>query len=179
MTPERERRFILHFRSDRAFIVKSGKNSAMDPEPSEFGFKEQMDMSKTYINPPETHNMPQFYSQAVSVANAGARTIHISGQVAVDAEGKLVGKEDLAAQSEQVFRNLGSVLKSAGAKPSDVVKINAYIVGLDGAKSAIVGAAMMKLFPGPDQPASTWVGVASLLGRGYLLEVEAVAVIQS
>jgi enamine deaminase RidA (YjgF/YER057c/UK114 family) len=134
-------------------------------------------MEKTFINPAVTHNMPQFYSQAVAVAGAATRTVYISGQVAVDADGKLVGEDDLAAQSVQVFRNLKAVLDAAGAKPADVVKINAFVVGLDGKKSAVIGAEMLKLFPGPHQPASTWVGVASLLGRKYLLEVEAVAVL--
>ncbi len=135
-------------------------------------------MEKKYLNPPETHNTPQFYSQAVSVSGANPRTVHISGQVSSDAEGNLVGDGDLAAQAKQVFTNMMAVLKSAGATPADVVKINAYVIGLDAKKAAIIGGAMLSHFPGPDQPASTWVGVSSLLGKGFLLEVEAVAAIE-
>jgi enamine deaminase RidA (YjgF/YER057c/UK114 family) len=135
-------------------------------------------MEKKFLNPSETHNMPQFYSQAVAVSEAGLRTLYVSGQVAADAKGSLVGEGDLAVQSEQVFKNLDAVLQSAGATPADVVKINAYVVGLDGPKAATVGGAMLNYFPGPNQPASTWVGVSSLLGKGYLLEVEAVAVVE-
>ena len=43
-------------------------------------------MEKTYLNPPETHNMPQFYSQAVVVEEGGTRTVYASGQVAADAK---------------------------------------------------------------------------------------------
>lgn len=136
-------------------------------------------MEKTFINPNATHNMPQFFSQAVQVRDGATRTIWISGQVSADASGRLVGPDDLAAQSAQVFRNLSAVLDASGATPADVVKINAFVVGLDGRKSAVIGAEMLKLFPGPDQPASTWVGVASLLGKGYLLEVEAIAVVRA
>lgn len=135
-------------------------------------------MEKKFLNPPETHNTPQFYSQAVEVSGSGLRTIHISGQVSSGADGKLVGEGDLAAQAKQVFSNMEAVLKSAGAAPSDVVKINAYVIDLDAKKASVIGAAMLQLFRGPDQPASTWVGVSSLLGKGFLLEVEAVAVVQ-
>lgn len=133
-------------------------------------------MEKQYFNPPETHNWPQFFSQAVAAPDRGTRTIYISGQVGVGADGKVVAKGDLAAQARQVFYNLEAVLRVAGAGIGDVVKINAYVVGLDGEKSSVVGAELLKHFPGPNQPASTWIGVTSLVGRDYLLEVEAVAV---
>lgn len=135
-------------------------------------------MEKRYLNPPETHNMPQFYSQAVVVTEGGLRTVYVSGQVSADEKGHLVGEGDLAAQAEQVFSNMNAVLGSAGVTTADVVKINAYVVDLDGQKAATVGGAMLNYFPGPEQPASTWIGVSSLLGRGYLLEVEAVAVVK-
>jgi enamine deaminase RidA (YjgF/YER057c/UK114 family) len=136
-------------------------------------------MEKSFFNPAETHNMPQFYSQAVSIRDGGIRTIYISGQVGVDAQGKLAGDGGLADQAARAFANLDAVLRAAGATAKDVVKITVFSVGLDGPKSAIIGGAMLKHFPGPDQPASTWIGVTSLVGKGYLLEVEATAVVKA
>ncbi|MBN9261957.1 MAG: RidA family protein, partial [Hyphomicrobium sp.] len=63
----------------------------------------------------------------VAVAS-GARTVYISGQVAMDSQGNLVGAGDLAAQTEQVMRNLGLALAAAGASFADVVKITTYVV---------------------------------------------------
>lgn len=136
-------------------------------------------MEKTYLNPPETHNMPQFYSQAVSVRDAGTRTLYISGQVGVDAQRNLAGDGGLSAQADRAFANLVAVLRAGGATVRDVVKLTVYVVGLDGQKSAVIGGAMLKHFPGPEQPASTWIGVTALVGKGYLLEVEAVAVVEA
>ncbi|HWV83061.1 MAG TPA: Rid family hydrolase, partial [Hyphomicrobiaceae bacterium] len=56
----------------------------------------------------------------VAIAS-GARTIYISGQVAMDSQGNLVGAGDLGAQTEQVMRNLGLALAGAGASFADVV----------------------------------------------------------
>lgn len=136
-------------------------------------------MEKTFLNPPETHNMPRFYSQAVSIRDGGTRTVHISGQVGVDPAGELAGDGGLADQAARAFANLEAVLRAAGATVSDVVKLTVYVVGLDGQKSATIGGAMLKTFPGPDQPASTWIGVTSLVGKGYLIEVEALAVVKA
>ena len=63
------------------------------------------------------------YNQAVKVGN----TLYISGQVALNAKGELVGKDDLQAQTEQVFQNLKTALAAAGATFGDVIKINWYV----------------------------------------------------
>src|SRR5437773_3248664 len=59
-------------------------------------------------------------------------TIYVSGQIAYDSNGKLVGEGDMKAQTRQVFDNLKSILESAGSGLKDIVKINTYIT--DGSK---------------------------------------------
>jgi enamine deaminase RidA (YjgF/YER057c/UK114 family) len=76
------------------------------------------------INPPEL-GAPPGYSQIVDV-RAG-RMIFIAGQTALDRDGELVGKNDFAAQADQVFRNLGAALQSVGCTASDLVKLTVFL----------------------------------------------------
>jgi enamine deaminase RidA (YjgF/YER057c/UK114 family) len=70
---------------------------------------------------------PAGYSQVVEVR--GGRTLYISGQVALDSSGNLVGSGDFTAQVKQVFANLKVRLDEAGASFNDVVKLNFYLLG--------------------------------------------------
>jgi 2-iminobutanoate/2-iminopropanoate deaminase len=108
-------------------------------------------------------------AQAKQVDN----TIYISGQIAYNSEGKLVGEGDMKAQTRQVFENISNILKSAGSGLRDVVKINTYIT--DGSKFMDMLAVRGEIF-GNDPPASTAVVVAGLAFPELLIEVEAVAI---
>ncbi len=130
-----------------------------------------------YIHPEALTNSPNSYTQVVTYRLGDTKVVKVSGQTALDATGKLVGKDDLEAQARQVFANLKAALEAADASPDDVVKINAYIVDLDPQKGGIVGKAFKEVFAGPNLPASTWVGVTSLYSPIFLLEVEAEAVV--
>jgi len=112
----------------------------------------------------------------VAVAS-GARTIYIAGQVAMDAEGKLVGAGDLGAQTEQVMRNLATALAAAGASFADVVKITTYVVDYKPEHRPIIAKARSPHFAGREPPASTLVGISALAAPGWLIEIEAVAVV--
>lgn len=109
-------------------------------------------------------------AQAKQIGN----TIYVSGQVAFNAQGKLVGKGNMKAQTRQVFRNIKAVLRAAGAKMEHVVKINTYITDAD--KFMDMLEARGDIF-GDNPPASTAVVVAGLAFPGLLIEVEAIAVI--
>ncbi len=102
------------------------------------------------------------------------KTIYISGQVSMDADGKLVGEGDLAAQTEQVLRNLGSALAAANATFADVVKITTFVVDYTTEARAVISNVRSKFFPTPP-PASTLVGVSALALPGWLIEIEAIA----
>jgi 2-iminobutanoate/2-iminopropanoate deaminase len=101
--------------------------------------------------------------------------VAVSGQVAFDEDGQLVGHGDVVLQAQQCFRNIAAVLAAAGATLDDVVKLTTFLVdGADAARYLEVRAAT---FP-TDPPASTTVIVAGLLVPGLLIEIEAIAVVR-
>jgi reactive intermediate/imine deaminase len=115
---------------------------------------------------------PTGYSHVVSAR--GGRTIYISGQVALDAKGELVGAGDMAAQTRQVFANLDTALKAAGASFADVVKTNYYI--RDAAQVQVIRDVRAQ-YVGKELPASTLVEVSRLARPDFLIEIEVVAVV--
>jgi reactive intermediate/imine deaminase len=123
-------------------------------------------------NPPEL-SKPTGYTHIVEVSGP-SKTIYISGQIAYDKDGQIVGAGDMKAQAEQVFRNLDTALRAAGATFSDVVKMNSYIT--DMSKVQAVRDVRAKYF-GDATPASTFVQVAGLVRPELLLEIEVVAVV--
>jgi enamine deaminase RidA (YjgF/YER057c/UK114 family) len=112
----------------------------------------------------------------VAVAS-GARTVYIAGQVSMDSQGNLVGAGDLGAQTEQVMRNLGTALAAAGASFADVVKITTYVVDYKPEMRPVIGKARTPFFAGREPPASTLVGISALAAPGWLIEIEAIAVV--
>ena len=111
------------------------------------------------------------------VVASGGRTVYISGQVSLDAEGAVVGPGDLTAQTTQVMRNLGTALSAAGATFGDVVKITTYVVDYRPELRPVIAAARSPFFLPGAPPASTLVGVSALAGPEWLIEIEAVAVL--
>jgi len=104
--------------------------------------------------------------------------VYIAGQVALDQAGQLVGKDDLAAQVEQVFANLSEALKSAGGSFADVVKLNYFCAErVDRIELAIVRSIRDRYVNTQSPPVSTFVFISSLVNPDWLIEVEAVAVI--
>ena len=132
-------------------------------------------MERKFINP-QGMRRPGAYSPVVTVM--GGRTIYISGQVPIDEQGNLVGGADLKAQTEQVFRNLGLALKGAGATFADVIKINTYVVNYRPEHRALMHEIRTRHLSKDTPPASTMVGVAALAVAEYLIEIEAVAVVE-
>ena len=115
---------------------------------------------------------PAGYSQVVEVR--GGRTLYISGQIAVDSSGNLVGSGDFNAQVKQVFANLKARLDEAGASFNDVVKLNFYLV--DAANLQIVRDIRDTYVNREHPPASTLVVVRQLVRPDLLVEVDAIAV---
>ena len=99
--------------------------------------------------------------------------IYVSGQIAYDATGKLVGEGDMAAQTRQVFTNIREILESAGAGLADIIKINTYITDQSRFREML---AVRGEFFADHPPASTAVVVAGLAFPGLLIEVEAIAI---
>jgi enamine deaminase RidA (YjgF/YER057c/UK114 family) len=124
-----------------------------------------------YINPGTLAALDGF-SHAVKVG----LTTYVSGQVALDSAGQLVGPGDLGAQVRQAFANLTQVLKIAGARPSDVTRLNIYVVNYRPQDFAVIREAGAEYFPQRNPPAGLVVGVQSLPKPGLLVAVDAIAV---
>jgi enamine deaminase RidA (YjgF/YER057c/UK114 family) len=131
-------------------------------------------MERRFINPLEL-STPTGYSH-VAVSAAG-RTVHVSGQVAYDATGRIVGQGDLRAQAVQVYENLKAALAAADAGLNDVVKMTTFVVDLTPEKAAVMREVRAQFLPEDHRPASTTVGVTGLVHPDLLVEVEVVAVL--
>ena len=134
-------------------------------------------MKKEYQNPPAL-SKPGSYTHVVSAAGA-AKIVQVSGQVSWAADGSVVGKGDMRAQSEQVFKNVTSALKAAGAGWDDVVKMNGYMVDMNPQNLAAYREVRAGFLKAGRFPASTLVGVTRLVQDELLLEVEVVALLDA
>ena len=117
------------------------------------------------------------FSQAVIAT--GQRHVFISGQVAINENGNLVGKGDLAAQTEQVLKNIEVWLRVSGATFDDLVRMTIYVVDYDPEKREVMQRVRDRFIPSDQGPASTLVGVSKLALDDLLVEIEAQAVIRS
>lgn len=135
-------------------------------------------MNKEFLNPPDLPNWQQVFSQVVIVKSSAARTIYVAGQVSVDREKNLIGGGDLKVQAAHAFRNLEIALGAAAATTADVVKLNIYVKNYQPADAALISEALRGAFPHLNLPASTWLGVDALAEEGFLIEVDAIAVVE-
>jgi 2-iminobutanoate/2-iminopropanoate deaminase len=131
-------------------------------------------MRATRSNPDTIAAPMGTYSQAVRVETGDAVWIHVSGQIAIDLEGNLVGPGDVRAQTRQVFENLKAILAANGATFADVVKIGTYLTTLeDLAGMREVRSEYLTAEP----PASTAVQVVALVVPDAVIEIDLVAVV--
>lgn len=113
-------------------------------------------------------------SQIVRVEN----TLYLSGQVALDEEGNVVGENDIEVQARQVFRNMQRVLASAGAKFTDVARLTTYFSASLTLETTNRYWEVRREFFGDHRPASTGLQVAGLIYPTLLLEVDAIAIVR-
>lgn len=110
------------------------------------------------------------YSRAVRVGN----TIEVTGTVAADAEGNVVGKNDAAAQTKFILEKISTVLEQAGASLNDVVRTRMFVTDIS--QWEAFGRAHGEVF-GSIKPCTTMVEVKGLIGADYLIEIEATAML--
>ena len=125
------------------------------------------------LNPPEL-GPPPGSSQVVEVRVA--RLFFIAGQTALDREGGLIGKDDFAAQAEQVFLNLALALEAVGCTAANLVKLTVFL--RDMADLSTYREARNRFFATvapPAAPAVTLIEASKLYGPDFLLEIEAIA----
>lgn len=134
-------------------------------------------MSNKSINPSELFDSLQYgFSQGVTTG--GGRTVYLSGQVAWDADQQIVGAGDLRVQTRQALENVKTAMKAAGGDLTDVVSMRIYIVEEALSESHHISEALRDYFPTDQAPATTWIGVRALANQDFLIEIEAIGVIE-
>jgi enamine deaminase RidA (YjgF/YER057c/UK114 family) len=147
-----------------ASVVFVGSSLAQTAKTPQVEFKNSPDISS-----------PAGYSHAV-VVNRG-KMIFLAGQVGLNKQGEMVGKDDFRAQASQVFVNLKAALSAVGATPKDVVKLNYYVTGLNHDKLVAIREVRDQFIDKQHPPVSTLAGVQALFREDAMIEVEAVAVV--
>jgi enamine deaminase RidA (YjgF/YER057c/UK114 family) len=130
-------------------------------------------MTLKCINP---NDIPTPLTYSHVIVATGSRLVFVAGQVAEDSEGNLVGPGDMTAQARQVFANIGRALAAAGARPQQVTKLTIFVANYKREHLTMIEEGRISLF-GDHKPTDTLVGVAALSRPDYLLEVDAMAVI--
>ena len=133
------------------------------------------ELQRIIVNTDEAPQPIGAYSQAIRV-RAG-ELVFVAGQVALDTNGNLVGDGDVAAQTRQVFENIGRILVSVGASFGNVVEFTTYLVGRDSVRPFM--QARTEVFPtmfrDEDYPPNTLLIVDGLVREEFLVEIKAVA----
>ncbi len=117
---------------------------------------------------------PKKYGINIPMGIKSGNRIYVSGQAALDTNGKLIGGDDMEAQARKTFQNIEEVLKQAGATMDDVTEITAYLTDLDMKRYKGFAKARKAAFPNR-MPTSTVIGVSKLLLKGMIVEISAAA----
>ena len=117
------------------------------------------------------------FSQAASVYSNGVKTIYVSGQVGIR-DGEI--PNSFIEQIDVVFSNIAGQLEAAGATMSDVIKLTGFIVDMNAERRTVYSEVRASYFSAQSRPpASTLIGVSGLVDPNLLVEVEAIAVIET
>jgi enamine deaminase RidA (YjgF/YER057c/UK114 family) len=130
-------------------------------------------MTRELINPDDVAT-PSGYTHVI--AATGSRLVFVAGQVAEDEQGNLVGPGDLTAQARQAFANLARCLRAGGARPDQVTKLTIYVVDYRKEYWPAICAARDAVF-GEHQPTDTLLGIEALAEPQYMIEIDAIAVV--
>jgi enamine deaminase RidA (YjgF/YER057c/UK114 family) len=129
-------------------------------------------MTRTVHVPKELFDGRRYgFAQVVTVPTPFGTAVHVSGQVAWDADQKITGEGDIGRQLEKCLDNLAAALESAGAKLDDVGALRLYIVQSEMRHGKKIADALKARF-GDKLPCSTWIGVTGLADERFLIEVE-------
>lgn len=130
-------------------------------------------MKKTLISPPGHPASRGTYSPGLLVEHGGSSTLYVTGQLAVDPDGEVVSPYDAAAQTEYVFKLIGSILAAAGMDFKDVVKVQTFLTHMPDFESF---APIRNRIFADSRPVSTLLEVKGLAREGCCVEIEVVAV---
>ncbi len=133
-------------------------------------------MDKQCINPKELFPSVQYGFSQIVVSNPG-KMVFISGQVAWDENMQIVGANDLKIQTQKAIDNLKIAMESAGGTLENIVVLRIYKVDYKSGDGTIISEILKKNFGATSPPASTWVSVKGLANEGFMIEIEAQAVL--
>ena len=129
-------------------------------------------MSRRVHSPTGIFNSLHYgFAQVVVIPTPFGDAVHVSGQVAWDADRKVVGAGDIGRQLRKSLENLAVALASVGAKLDQVGALRLYIKQSHMHEGEAISGALRAMF-GDDPPCATWIGVPGLANDEYLVEVE-------
>ena len=132
-------------------------------------------MKRTLINPADIAPPISKYTHGVRVEIGDTALIFVSGQIALDSEGKIIGLGDITTQTDYVFKEMEVILKACGASLEDVVKATIFVTDMRNFQKV---ASVRNKYFSETPPATTFVEVNKLVHDDCLVEIEAIAAIE-
>lgn len=133
-------------------------------------------MKRETKNPKELFNSTQYGFSQISISHPG-KLVFISGQVAWDDSLNIIGENDLRIQTQKSLDNLKIAIESVGGTLENIMMLRIYKVNYKPDDGPIINSILKETFGTQNPPASTWVSVKGLANEGFMIEIEAQAVI--
>ncbi len=133
-------------------------------------------MVRETANPTTLFNSTQYGFSQITISNPG-KLIFISGQVAWDEHLNIVGENNLEIQTQKAIDNLKIAIESVGGTLENVMMLRIYKVNYQPKDGPIISSILKENFGTHNPPASTWINVKGLASEGFMIEIEAQAVI--
>ena len=133
-------------------------------------------MIRKTVNPEKLFDSTQYGFSQIAISNPG-KLIFISGQVAWDENLNIVGKNNLKVQTQKAIDNLRFAIESVGGTMENIMMLRIYKVDYKHGDGPIINSILKENFGTKNPPASTWVSVKGLANEGFMIEIEAQAVI--
>lgn len=133
-------------------------------------------MTRKTVNPETLFNSTQYGFSQIAISPPG-KHVFISGQVAWDEKENIIGKNNLKIQSQKAIDNLKTAIESVGGTLDNIMMLRIYKVDYQQEDGPIISALLKENFGTENPPTSTWISVQGLANEGFMIEIEAQAVI--
>ena len=133
-------------------------------------------MGRNTVNPETLFNPTQYGFSQIGISTPG-KLVFISGQVAWDKNLNIIGENNLEIQTQKAIDNLKIAIESAGGTLENIMMLRIYKVDYRKEDGPIITSILKEKFGHINPPASTWVSVKGLANEGFMIEIEAQAVI--
>lgn len=133
-------------------------------------------MARETINPKKLFNSTQYGFSQIAISQPG-KHIFISGQVAWDENLNIVGDNNLKVQAQKAMDNLKIAIEKVGGTMENIMMLRIYKVDYQPEDGQVISSVLTKTFGTENPPASTWINVKGLANEGFMIEIEAQAVL--